>query len=180
MVSPVLVGRSLGWQAGCNMKRKYSKDNYARKADRKVGFVAFPIINVVVWFVSWLFSSGVQSESGWALLLPWVANGLVLVYAFIFRPEFAVGYLVFIAFALGIVFALGFLFLGGCFLAIGVGAIFSFANELAIMVAGSVFVVAFIAGLIWIGTFAKNWYDEWLAVPIEKNLDEPPPLDWSN
>lgn len=161
------------------MKRKYYKYDYEIKADRKAGFFAFPIINGVVWFASWLLSSGVQSGGLWGLLLPWIANGLILLVAVIFRPEFAVGYLTFISAAIIAVFVLGIIFVGGCFLAIGVGLIFTPLGPLAGFVAIGVFLAILVAGLAWAADHAIRWYDNWTFAwdkPKPERPDYPNPL----
>ena len=164
------------------MKRKYYKYDYERKADRRAGFFAFPIINGAVWFASWLLSTGVQSGGVWGLLLPWLANGLILVFAFIFRPEFAVGYITFISAAITAVFVLGFLFVGGCFLAIGVGFIFTPLGPLAGIVAIGVYLAILAAGLAWSVDQATRWYDNWTFAfddpkhQLRKSSDQPQPV----
>jgi hypothetical protein len=163
---------------GSRMKRKEYRSISERKADNRAGFRSFPVVNLVLWVVYKLLqtwdTTNYSNGSGddlfiqiLILMLPWVVNGLILVWNFVFRPEFAIGYLVFIAFALVVVFALGILFFGSCILAVGVGFIFVASETLFNFVAFTVLLIAFIAGAVKIGEHAKNWYEEWLAVPIE-------------
>jgi hypothetical protein len=76
-----------------------------QKIDQRIGFVAFLIVNVVVGLLVGLLSSWVDSITieptvrhpnlRLAItLLPWVVNGLLLIWALIFRRYIAVGYLV--------------------------------------------------------------------------------------
>ncbi len=81
-------------------------DSYAeQKIDERIGFIAFPIVNIVVWVVARMLLArtsgagidqastvaGLRAASTW---LPWVVNGLVLIWAAIFRWHIGVGYLV--------------------------------------------------------------------------------------
>ena len=85
------------------MKRKIYTSGYERKHDQHIGAVAFPIVNVVIWFVyqwldSWMRTAHLDPVTfshfrTAALLLSWVVNGVVLVWAFIFRPQIGVGYI---------------------------------------------------------------------------------------
>jgi hypothetical protein len=84
------------------MRRKVYTSGYERKHDQHIGAVAFPIVNVIVWFVyQWLVSPIRQGPITIinlrfpiaVQLMPWVVNGVVLVWAFIFRPQIGVGYL---------------------------------------------------------------------------------------
>jgi hypothetical protein len=81
-------------------------DAYAeQKIDQRIGFIAFPIVNIVVWLVTGMLlarttGAGIEQASNVATLrtaaswLPWVVNGLVLIWAAIFRWHIGVGYLV--------------------------------------------------------------------------------------
>jgi len=78
-------------------------DSYAeQKMDQRIGFIAFPIVNIIVWAIIQLLSGQVSSldtsPSAMRLrltitLLPWVVNGLVLLWALIFRWHIGMGYL---------------------------------------------------------------------------------------
>jgi hypothetical protein len=79
-------------------------DSYAeQKIDQRIGFIAFPIVNIIVWAAIRLLSAQLSSldvsPSAVRLrttitLLPWVVNGLVLVWALIFRWHIGTGYLI--------------------------------------------------------------------------------------
>ena len=81
-------------------------DSYAeQKIDQRIGFVAFPIVNIVVWLIAGMLlaqttGAGIDQAATVARLraastwLPWVANGFVLILLAIFRWHIAVGYLV--------------------------------------------------------------------------------------
>src|SRR5262245_17643937 len=110
------------------VRRKVYESEYELRRDRTIGALAFAIVNLLLWLVySWLI--------GWALvrygdsppdiryvtaiqLLPWIANGLLLLLALWYRPQFAVGYLIFPASALIIGTALGILLVGSCVVSI--------------------------------------------------------------
>ena len=119
------------------MRRKEYRDASERKQDRWIGFVAFPLINVGLLIVEFvLFVASYQIGIGWSsqamgLLrsLPWIVNGLVLIWSLIFRPEFTVGYLAFMAFIIVVAVVVGVLFLAGCFILIGVAVVLSAANS---------------------------------------------------
>jgi hypothetical protein len=81
-------------------------DSYAeQKIDQRIGFVAFPVINIAVWIIAGMLlaqttGAGIDQAATVARLraastwLPWVTNGFVLIVAAIFRWHMAVGYLV--------------------------------------------------------------------------------------
>jgi hypothetical protein len=79
-------------------------DSYAeQKIDQRIGFIAFPIVNIIVWAAIQLLSSQLNSldtSLGAMRLrtaitwLPWVVNGLVLLWALIFRWHIGTGYLI--------------------------------------------------------------------------------------
>lgn len=79
-------------------------DSYAdQKRDQRVGFIAFPIVNILIWVVTNMLSQQISrfdlSANAYSLrlainYLPWVVNGVVLLWAFIFRQHVGVGYLV--------------------------------------------------------------------------------------
>jgi len=79
-------------------------DSYAElKVDQRIGFIAFPIVNIIVWVVIQLLSGQVSSLDtspsavrlrATITLLPWVVNGLVLLWALIFRWHIGTGYLI--------------------------------------------------------------------------------------
>jgi hypothetical protein len=78
-----------------------------QKIDQRIGFVAFPIVNAILWLAVWLLNGWIDSITiepsvrhpnlRLAItLLPWAVNGLVLLWAAIFRRYIASGYLVFL------------------------------------------------------------------------------------
>lgn len=86
--------------------RPRTYDSYAdQKRDQRIGFIVFPIVNVIVWAVTsflWSQTTGLSLQEAarvaqlrtTANLLPWIVNGLILIWALIFRRHIAVGYLV--------------------------------------------------------------------------------------
>src|SRR5262245_66151830 len=85
------------------MKRKKYTSFYERKCDQRIGAVAFVVVNVIVWLVyQWLIASTyignsqiIRQQTPLAVqLMPWVVNGVFLLWVFIFRPQIGVGYIV--------------------------------------------------------------------------------------
>ena len=84
--------------------RPRTYDSYAdQKYDQRIGFIAFPIVNILIWVVITLLSQQISrfdlssSASGLRLAvtyMPWIVNGALLLWAFIFRQQIGVGYLV--------------------------------------------------------------------------------------
>lgn len=77
--------------------------------DQIIGFLAFPLVNVPLGIIS-------QRMESWAL--PWIVNGIVLALAFLFRPQFGVGYIAFIGIAIIVVTVLSIVFVAACFVSI--------------------------------------------------------------
>jgi hypothetical protein len=86
------------------MKPKEYETFAEQKIDQRIGFVAFPIVNIVIGALVGLLSSWVDRitieptvrHPGLRLAiaaLPWVVNGLLLLWAAIFRRSIASGYL---------------------------------------------------------------------------------------
>jgi hypothetical protein len=149
------------------MKRKVYATSQERKADQIKGFWAFPLVNVplqtIVWMILWMSSYVIYPREltlVWALpllfvrVLPWLVNGIVLVLAFMFRPEFGVGYIAFIAVAIIASTALSILFVAACFVSILSAAVM---EDLAIWV----FVFLMVAGLLGLGVFAIYVFRSW-------------------
>jgi hypothetical protein len=124
-----------------------------QKIDQRIGFVAFLIVNVVIGLLVGLLSSWVDSITieptvrhpslRLAIsLLPWVVNGLVLIWALIFRRYIAVGYLV----CLG-----GLLVVGAVLALIGVVSFFISVPVTALIepIGTLVFLALTLAGSIW-------------------------------
>ncbi len=109
------------------MKRKVYVTARERKADRIKGFCAFPIVNVLLWIIAQMIDSLLPTQAATTDLpsfmpvellffaLPWLVNGTVLALAFLFRPEFGVGYIAFVAVAITVAVALSVLFVAACF-----------------------------------------------------------------
>ena len=82
-------------------------DSYAaQKYDQRIGFVAFPIVNIIVWIVGALISgqinpfdtsAGAYGMRSLVVWLPWIVNGLIVLGALILRRHIAFGYLVSLA-----------------------------------------------------------------------------------
>ena len=113
--------------------------------DQIMGFLAFPLVNVPLWIIS-------QRMESWAL--PWIVNGIVLALAFLFRPQFGVGYIAFIGIAIMVVTVLSIVFVAACFVSILSAAVI---GPLAIVL----FVFLMSAGLyglaIIVGYLIKIW-----------------------
>ena len=113
--------------------------------DQIMGFLAFPLVNVPLWIIS-------QRMESWAL--PWILNGIVLALAFLFRPQFGVGYIAFIGIAIMVVTVLSIVFVAACFVSILSAAVI---GPLAIVL----FVFLMSAGLyglaIIVGYLIKIW-----------------------
>ena len=79
-------------------------DSYAeQKHDQRIGFIAFPIVTIILWIVTALISgqinpfdtsAGAYSMRSLVVWLPWAVNGLILVGTLIVRRHIAFGYLV--------------------------------------------------------------------------------------
>ena len=99
------------------MKHKDYSTTRQRSIDQIMGFFAFPLLNVPLGIILWNISKQ-QIDSHLPTLasaLPWVVNLIVLSVAFLLRPQFAIGYIAFIGFAVSVVTALGVLFVAACF-----------------------------------------------------------------
>ena len=79
-------------------------DSYAeQKYDQRIGFVAFPIVNIILWILTALISgqinpfdksAGAYSMRSTVVWLPWAVNALIVVGALIVRRHIAFGYLI--------------------------------------------------------------------------------------
>ena len=148
------------------MKPKVYETFAEQKIDQRIGFCAFPIVNVVVWLLAWLLSSWVDSITieptarhpnlRLAItLLPWVVHGLLLIWAVIFRRYIASGYLVFLGALLVVGAILGLIGVVAFFLAIPLSALVGPIGDL-------IFVVLALGGSIWfilkIIPLLRNWW----------------------
>ena len=123
-----------------------------RMDDQIIGFLAFPLVNVPLWIIS----QRVDSSA-----LPWLVNGIVLALAFLFRPQFGVGYIAFIGIAITVVTVLSVLFVAACFVSILSAAVI---GPLAIalfvfLMSGGLYGLAVIVGYlikIWQSSYKNN------------------------
>ena len=131
------------------MKRKEYVTRRERMVDQIIGFWAFPLVNVVVWIISQRIDS---------LALPWLVNIIVLILAYLFRPEFGIGYITFIAVALIVVTASSALFVAACFVSILSAAVL---GDLAVLL----FAILMLVGLSGLARFAidvfRNWWSSY-------------------
>ena len=149
------------------MKPKEYESFAQQKIDQRIGFVAFPIVNLVILLLSWLLSSWVDRITieptvrhpnlRLAItLLPWVVNGLLLIWALIFRRYIAVGYLV----CLG-----GLLVVGAILALIGVVSFFISIPVTALIepIGTLVFLALTLAGSIWfilkVIPILRSWWE---------------------
>lgn len=82
-------------------------DSYAeQKVDERIGFILFPIVNLVAWVAAGLMrgqisrfdlTAGAANMRTLVVVLPWLVNGLVLAWALIFRWHIGTGYLISLA-----------------------------------------------------------------------------------
>jgi len=120
--------------------------------DQIIGFLAFPLVNVPLWIISQRIDSSA---------LPWIVNGIVLALAFLFRPQFGVGYIAFIGIAITVVTVLSVLFVAACFVSILSAAVI---GPLAIalfvfLMSGGLYGLAVIVGYlikIWQSSYKNN------------------------
>ena len=101
------------------MKRKVYTTRRERRTYQIIGFLAFPLVNVPLGIILWMISQRIDSQLFTLVsVLPWLVNGIVLVLAFLLRPEFAIGYIAFIGFAITASTALSVLFVAACFVSV--------------------------------------------------------------
>lgn len=103
------------------MKRNVSVTRRERMIYYIIGFLAFPLVNVPLGIILWIISQRIDSHSQLltlVLALPWLVNGIVVVLAFLLRPEFATGYIAFIGASVAMVIALGIVVVAACFVII--------------------------------------------------------------
>jgi hypothetical protein len=149
------------------MKPKVYESFAQQKIDQRIGFVAFPIVNIVVWLLAWLLSSWVDSitieptvrHPNLRLviaLLPWVVNGLLLIWALFFRRYIASGYLVCLGGLLVVGAILGLIGVVAFFLAIPLSALVGPIGDLF-------FIVLALGGGIWfilkVIPILRNWWE---------------------
>ena len=149
------------------MKPKIYESFAQQKVDQRIGLVAFLIVNILVGVLVGLLSSWVDSMTMEPtvrypklrlaiMLLPWVVNGLLLIWALIFRRYIAVGYLVCMGGLLVIGAILGLIGVVAFFLAIPLSALVGPIGDL-------IFVVLALGGGIWfivkLIPIFRNWWE---------------------
>lgn len=145
------------------MKRKVYATRRERVTDQIIGFLAFPLVNVPLWIIVWVISQIINSPLIFLVsVLPWLVNGIVIVLAFLLRPQFGVGYMAFIAVALTVVAILSVSFVAACFVTFMAAASFRDMGDQAII---SLFVFLMAAGtaagLLGLGLFAIHVFRSW-------------------
>lgn len=144
------------------MKRKVYMTARERRIDQIIGFVAFPMVNAVVWAANWslariapVLHAPYDLIQVYFSLLPWIVNGLLLVLAFLFRPHIGIGYLACAGVTACVPVAVCGLFLWACF---GVSGAASISNQSLSVGAVAVWLVLGIAlcilFLLGVGVFA--------------------------
>jgi hypothetical protein len=148
--------------------RPKAYDSYAeQKIDQRIGFVAFLAVNVVVGLLIGLLTRWVDSITieptvrhpnlRLAIaLLPWVVNGLLLIWALIFRRYIAVGYLVCLGGAVVVGAVLALIGVVSFFISVPVSALIEPIGTL-------VFLGLALAGSIWfivkVFPIFKGWWE---------------------
>ena len=107
------------------MKSKIYTTARERRIDQIIGFAAFPLVNAVIFAANWLLAwaadalhaptQEIQILQVCISLLPWIVNGLVLVLAFLFRPQMGIGYLACMGMTVCVPVALCGLFVWACY-----------------------------------------------------------------
>lgn len=110
-----------------------------RKEAQILGFWAFPLVNIPLGIILWNISQKIDSTLPTLVLaIPWLVNGIIIVLAFLLRPDFVVGYIAFIGTAVALVTALSVVFVAACFVSILSAAVI---GDLAIGLFGVLMVV---------------------------------------
>lgn len=152
------------------MKRKIYSTKRERVIDQFLGFLAFPLLNIPLGIILWIIPhttilSRTSNPGLWLVLisaLPWLINGIVIVLAFLLRPQLGVGYIAFIAVALTLVAVMSVVFVAACFVTFV--AVLSFpgmGDQGAISLFILLMSAGIAAGLLGLGVVAyyiiKNW-----------------------
>ena len=135
------------------MKPKVYESFAEQKIDQRIGFCAFLIINLIVWLLIWLLSD--RADSTIIALLPWVVNGLLLIWAAIFRRYIAAGYLVGLGATLVVGAILGLIGIVAFFLSVPLSALLGPIGDLIFLVLALGAAIWFIAKVIPI---FRNWW----------------------
>jgi hypothetical protein len=148
------------------MKPKEYETFAEQKIDQRIGFVAFLVVNIVVGLLVWLLSAWVDSITNEPTvrhprlrlaitLLPWVVNGLLLLWAAIFRRYIASGYLVCLGGAVVVGTVLGLIVVVAFFLATPLSALIGPIGDL-------IFILLALGGAIWfllkVFPLLRNWW----------------------
>ena len=141
------------------MKRKIYATRRERMTYQVIGFLAFPLVNVPLWILLGILSQLASSSSLTILLsaVPWLVNGIVIVLALLFHPEFGVGYVVFIGAAVAVVTVLSIVFVAACFVTILSASVIG--ENLAI----GLFAVLMLGSLAALGGLAIYVFLRWLS-----------------
>ena len=149
-----------------DVKSKIYESFAEQKIDQRIGFVAFLIVNIVIALLVVLLSSWVDSITIeptvrypnlqlTITLLPWVVNGLLLIWALIFRRYIAVGYLMCLGGLLVVGAVLALIGIVSFFVSVPVTALFDLIGTL-------VFLVLTLVGSIWfilkVIPIFRNWW----------------------
>jgi hypothetical protein len=142
-------------------------DTFAeQKIDQRIGFVAFPVVNLVIGLLAVLLTRWVDSITVEPAvrhpnlrlaitLLPWVANGLLLLWAAIFRRYIASGYLVCLGGILVVGTLLGLIGIVAFFLAVPLSALVGPIGDL-------IFILLVLGVGIWlllkVFPLLRNWW----------------------
>jgi hypothetical protein len=139
------------------MKRKVYATRREQMTDQILGFLAFPLVNIPLWIMLAVITYKVDASLLKLLVaLPWLVNGIVLAFAFLFRPEFGMGYIGFIAVGVTLVTVLSVLFLAACFVSI-------LSAEVIGNLAYVLFGILMLSGLAGLGVLAVNAFRSWLS-----------------
>jgi WD40 repeat protein len=150
-----------------NVKQVYTTDQ-ERKSDRRRGCIALPLVNGTLWVIALI----VNQELTWIAvehlfcLMAWPVNGIILVWAFLFRPEVGTGYISSIALTLVAVIIAGALFLASCVAGYAVGIpLGSVMGCVGHVLGFLVFFVLFFGGLYYLYRWAHAAYRNWRSPP---------------
>ena len=140
------------------MKRKVYATRRERVLDQILGFLVFPLVNVSLGITLWIISQMISSLWWFELssVLPWLVNGIIIVLALLWRPEFAIGYITFFGVAVAAIIFLSVLFVAACFV-----TIFS-APSIGDQQATGLFVVLILGGLVGLGALATYGFLYWV------------------
>jgi hypothetical protein len=148
------------------LRKTYVSERELRR-DRWLVVLAFVVLNILVLLVlqwlggpAWPYVSPRNSArlGLWFELLPWLANGLPLLLAFIFRPQIAFGYIACFAGILLLGFSLFAVVVASCIVSIPVILIFPPLGLLA-------FFGAALVGMVWFLPKVWQGFYEWWRKP---------------